>query len=302
MIRRPVNLPVSFVRHALVVQRVGLGGRMSVERTRRYLDVLGAGLPMPVGTRTAWTSLGGVRTLVVTAPSSDPSRAILYFHGGGYTVGSPGSYRSMAGFLAGSSGATVYLPQYRLGPEHPFPAARDDALAAYRALTERPGSGGRSVVVGGDSAGGGLAVVLARAAMDGGLLAPAALVLASPWVDLTQRSSRKRDRIVSDEWGQINVASYVGAGDAADPGVSPALGRLDGLPPMLIHVGSEEILLPQIEQFAGRLRAAGVAVDLREYGWMWHVAHLQAGLTRLAAEATNELGAYAGAALDAQLT
>lgn len=296
---RPVNLPLSFVRAALVLQRFGLGGRMSIGRSRRYLDVLGATLPMPAGTRTEWTVLGGVRTLVVSAPSADPSRAVLYFHGGGYTVGSPGSYRSMAGFLSGSSGATVYLPQYRLGPENPFPAARDDAVAAYRALIGRPELAGRPVVVGGDSAGGGLAVVLARTAVDAGLPAPAALVLVAPWVDLTQRSARKRDRIVSDAWGQINVASYVGSGDPSDPAISPSLGRLAGLPPMLIHVGSEEILLPQIEQFADRARAAGVEVDVREYGWMWHVAHLQAGLTRRAADVTAELGAYAGAALAA---
>ena len=140
---------------------------------------------------------------------------------------------------------------------------------------------------------------MTRTAIDTGLPSPAALILAAPWVDLTQRSDRRRDRVVSDAWGHINVASYVGHGDASDPGVSPSLGRLDGLPPMLIHVGSEEILLPQVEQFADRVRAAGGVVELREYGWMWHVAHLQAGLTRRAADVTVELGAYAGAALDA---
>ncbi|MEP6853641.1 MAG: alpha/beta hydrolase [bacterium] len=318
-----MHLPLVIVRGGLFLQRAGLGGRMPLPLARRYLDRLGAGLPAPAGTTSRWTMLGGRRTLVVS-PSGDFSadRAILYFHGGGYTVGTPAAYRSTAGFLARASGAPVYLPDYRLAPEDPFPAARDDALAAYAELTEPtrrrlvgPSGDGsasdgasteRRVVLAGDSAGGGLAVVAARNALDAGLRAPVGLALLSPWVDVGERIGepsvagvpvRDRDRIVRASWGDFNARSYTAGVDAADPDISPINAELAGLPPMLIHVGTEELLLGQVRHFAERAAAAGVDVELTEYDWMWHVAHLQAGLLGAAAEAADELGRFAGARL-----
>jgi monoterpene epsilon-lactone hydrolase len=290
---KPRNLPPRVVRAGLVTQRLGLGGPMSLSRSRRYLDRLARGLPFPGGVSRDWTMLGGRRTLRLTPVDAHPDAAVLYLHGGAYTVGSAVSYSSLGGFLAAASSATVYLPDYRLAPEDPFPAALDDARAAYLELRDRRAH----VVVGGDSAGGGLSVAAARAVIDAGAPAPIALVLASPWVNLAQRSERPRDHVVSDKWGQTSAAMYAGSIGVLDSRVSPGLGNLVGLPPTVIHVGTSEILLPQVREFAVALEAAGVDVTLREYGWMWHVAHLQAGLTKPAADAIADFGDFIRARL-----
>ncbi len=292
MTARLLTVPVRFAGVPIALQRPGLGGPLPLAWQRRYLDAVARTLAQPAGITISWTLLGGRRAMVLTPAEAEPGRAILYLHGGSYTVGSATSHRSLGAFLAAASAATVYLPEYRLAPEHPYPAALDDAIEAYRDLTDRVGGAPAHLVVGGDSAGGGLATAMARRVIDEGLGSPAALVLIAPWLDPAQRSPKRRDRVVRDRWGIGSAAAYADRTALTDPGVAPLRGRLTGLPPTLIHVGTEELLLPQAREFAILARAAGVDVTLREFDWMWHVAHAQSGLFAPARAAVDDLGAF----------
>ncbi len=289
---KPRALPSRSAQLAIWAQRPGLGGPLPIKAQRRWLDAAAATLPVPGGTRTEWTTLGGVRTLRVACGDADPSGAVLYLHGGAFTVGSARSHRSLAAFLSRASGYPVFLLEYRLAPEHPYPAALDDAAAAFAALAARYQLPSDQIVIGGDSAGGGLAVATAqRLAGDGGG-APAALALIAPWVDPLRVPDNKRDRVVRERWGRRSAAAYIGQSDPATPGIAPRNGDLAVLPPTLVHVGTEEILLPQIRDFVMAVTAAGGEITLHEFPWMWHVAHAHAGLFGRAAEAVDELGGF----------
>jgi acetyl esterase/lipase len=214
---------------------------------------------------------------------------VLYLHGGGYTAGSPITHRSLAAFLAREVGAAVYVPDYRLAPEHPYPAALDDAVAAYLEL-DGP------IAIAGDSAGGGLAVAAAlRLAAQG--VHPAALALISPWTDPTDDDvSRSRDLVVNVAQGRRAAAAYgAGLADPHDPGFAPMYADpadLAGLPPTLVHVASTELLHDQVLRFVARLQAAGADVTLRELPGLWHSAHAQAGLLRQARDAVADVGGF----------
>lgn len=210
-------------------------------------------------------------------PGTRADAAVLYLHGGGYTIGSPRSHRHLAAAIARAAGTSALLPDYRLAPEHPFPAALDDALAAYRWLLER-GLAPERIVVAGDSAGGGLAVATLLALRDRGLPQPAAGVCISPWVDLTcsgatYATKAAVDPIVTREGVGAMAQAYVGAGDPKAPLVSPLYADLAGLPPLLIQVGSDEVLLDDALGLSERARAAGVDVKVEEWPDMVHVWH-----------------------------
>ena len=290
-----MRLPLPVVRAGLVLQRAGLHARLPVGMSRRYLDLIArVSLVAPSGTMSEWTELSGRRTLLVRAratPRPVP-RSVLYLHGGAYTVGSAASYRSMAGFLAASADADVYLPEYRLAPEHPYPAAVNDVVDGWTELVTDRGLDPASIVVGGDSAGGGLTVTSVRRVLDAGGAGPGGLMLLSPWVDIGQRSPRTRDHLVSDELGRRAARMYAGGLPLDDPGVSPTYARLDGLPPTLIHVGTDELQAPQIIDFAARLETAGVDVTVTQYDWMWHAAHIHAALLQSAVDAIGDLGQF----------
>jgi acetyl esterase/lipase len=204
--------------------------------------------------------------------------AVLYLHGGGYVIGSPRSHRHLAAAIATAAGASALVPEYRLAPEHPFPAAVDDAVAAYRWLLEKNVAPSR-IVIAGDSAGGGLTVATLLALRDGGLPRPAAGVCISPWVDLTcslpSHATRKAvDPIVTREAvGAMALAYLGGRGATTTPLASPLWGDLHGLPPLLVHVGDDEVLLDDSVQLAENARAAGVDVTLEVWPHMIHVWH-----------------------------
>jgi epsilon-lactone hydrolase len=236
-----------------------------------------------------WLRPSGVRT----------DAAVLYLHGGGYVIGSPRSHRHLAAAIARAAGTAALLVDYRLAPEHPFPAALDDALAAYQWLLGRGLVPGR-IVVAGDSAGGGLTVATLLAARDRSLPLPAAGVCISPWVDLTcsgatYATKAAVDPIVTRQSVSMMAEAYTGRGDPKAPLVSPLYADLRGLPPLLVHVGSDEVLLDDALGLADRARTAGVDVTLEEWPAMIHVWHWFLPMLAEAERAVGVIGRFARA-------
>jgi len=228
---------------------------------------------------------------------------VLYLHGGGYVIGSPRSHRHLAAAVARASAARALLLDYRLAPEHPFPAALDDAVAAYEWLLGQ-GLDARRIVVAGDSAGGGLTVATLLALRDRGRPLPAAGVCISPWVDLTcsaqsYTSKAAVDPIVTQESVTMLAKAYVGAGDVKAPLVSPLYANLAGLPPLLVHVGSDEVLLDDALGLGERARKAGVDVQVEEWPAMIHVWHWFQPMLEDAERATKAIGEFVRARLTA---
>jgi monoterpene epsilon-lactone hydrolase len=210
-------------------------------------------------------------------PSAELGRVVLYLHGGGYVIGSPRSHRHLAAAIAGAAGASALLLDYRLAPEHPFPAAVEDATAAYRWLLDQAIAPER-IVIAGDSAGGGLTVATLLALREARVPLPAGGVCISPWVDLTcsgasYRTMAEADPIVRRAGVEEMALAYLGATSPRTPLASPLFADLRGLPPLLIHVGRDEVLLDDAVQLAERARAAGVDVTLDIYERMIHVWH-----------------------------
>ena len=210
-------------------------------------------------------------------PSAVPGRVVLYLHGGGYVIGSPRSHRHLAAAIAGAAGASALLLDYRLAPEHPFPAAVEDATAAYRWLLDQA-TAPEHIVIAGDSAGGGLTVATVLALREARVPLPAGGVSISPWVDLTcsgasYATKAAADPIVRRAGVEEMARAYLGATPPRTPLASPLFADLRGLPPLLIHVGSDEVLLDDAVQLAERAKAAGVDATLEIYDRMIHVWH-----------------------------
>ncbi|GAA4477487.1 alpha/beta hydrolase [Rhodococcus olei] len=283
----------------LVAANLGLFYRLALHRSlpapvaRRILDAGAVVQRLPRDTVVRRTTLAGRPAERVTVGATERRTAVLYLHGGGYTLGSPTTHRSVAAHLARETGAAVYVLDYRLAPEHPYPAAFEDAVAAFLQIVTEHGFTPDRVAVAGDSAGGGLALATARRLIDRHGVRPAALGLIAPWVDPGARDAPfPRDLVVNTGWSYRAAAAYLGGGDRTDPGFAPLLGDLSGLPPTIVHVGTGEVLHPQVVELVGRLRGAGVTVTFTEYPTLWHVAHLQASLVRDADDAVRELGGF----------
>jgi monoterpene epsilon-lactone hydrolase len=234
-------------------------------------------------------------------PHARTDAAVLYLHGGGYVIGSPRSHRHLVAAIAGAAGTAALLVDYRLAPEHPFPAALEDALAAYQWLLGRGLAAGR-VVVAGDSAGGGLTVATLLAIRDRGLPRPAAGVCISPWVDLTcsgatYATKAAVDPIVTRQSVTMMAQAYAGAGDPKAPLLSPLYADLRGLPPLLVQVGSDEVLLDDALGLGERARAAGVDVTVEEWPAMIHVWHWFLPMLAEAERAIGVIGDFVRARL-----
>ena len=220
---------------------------------------------------------------------------VLYFHGGAYLYGSTGTHREMLCRLVLESDARVVGLNYRLAPEHPFPAAFEDAVAAYRALLDS-GVAPSGLVLAGDSAGGGLVAATLIAARDAGLPLPAAAALICPWVDLAARGGSLASNERSD-WG-LQVAfdawarTYLAGASPEDPRASPLHADLRGLPPLLVQVGEAEMLHDQVVAFAARTQAAGVETFLRVWPDMVHDWHFLAMAHEAGRNALAEIGAF----------
>ncbi len=269
----------------------------SVEERRAAMDALAAATPLPEGVEVRPVTAGGVPAEVVVAPGVDPDARILYLHGGGYTSGSLVTHRAHVARLSTACGCPVLNVAYRLAPEHPFPAAVDDAVAAYRWLLDADGVDPGRVALAGDSAGGGLAAATLVALRDAGERLPAAGALISPWTDLTMTSPTYESRCDADplcsrETLAPQAAAYLDGEDPTHPLASPLHADLRGLPPLLVHVGDAEVLLDDSLQLAARATAAGVDCTLEVVPEMIHVWHLFAEFAPEGAEAVERLAAW----------
>jgi|TARA_B100001105_G_scaffold164403_1_gene132190 acetyl esterase/lipase len=257
-----------------------LGPDNSMEKMRTGLERFGRFTRRNVADWSEVT-VGGIPAVRVT-PRTEPSGLhVLYLHGGAYNMGSPMSHLGLVSQIVMRLGATATVVDYRLAPEHPYPAAIDDCTAAYRALLEEVPPG--SLVVAGDSAGGGATLATMVAARDAGDRLPACLYLLSPWTDLTlsgetHQTKRSVDPLIPRggieghlQLMEDMIDGYRGGADAGHPGISPLFADLTGLPPILVQVGADETLLSDSTMLADRAEAVGVEVDLDVVDGMWHV-------------------------------
>lgn len=263
---------------------------------RAALENLAALMPPPADVRFTPVDAGGVPAEWVAAPGAGADRAVLYLHGGGYCIGSITTHRQLAADVSRAAAARVLLIDYRLGPEHRFPAAVDDATRACRYLID---SGVRptQTAIAGDSAGGGLTAATLLALRDARAPLPAAGVCLSPWFDLTtsgasMQSKAAIDPIVQRESLQRMADAYLGAADPKTALASPLFADLTRLPPLLVHVGTAEILLDDSTRFAEGARAADVDVTLEVWDDMVHVWHAFAFLLPEARQAIERIGAF----------
>ena len=282
-------------REALRLVHKTIMPRLPTPAQRRWLDAVAllAPLPRDVSAEPAADAPFPTKR-IAAAEAREEDGAILYLHGGGFVTGSWKTQKTIAAGLSRSSGRPAYMPEYRLAPEHPFPAALDDALATYGWLLER-GVEPASIVISGDSAGGGLALAAAHAIRDETLPMPGALYLVSPWVDLTLSSpsiDRVADPTLNVAWVGGGARAYAGSADPSDPRISPLFAEQAGLPPVLIHAGSEEIFVDECRDLADRLEAAAVDVELKVYDGMWHEFQVHAPLVRRSTEALEAAGEF----------
>jgi len=273
-----------------------LAERIPVSIQRRWSAWVGLLLIGPRGFKVRRGVIAGTPTLQIDSAGSPSDRGVLYLHGGGYVLGGAGSHTKLAAHIGHATRARVWLPEYRLAPEHAYPAAVDDALAVYTALISA-GQAPAKLTLAGDSAGAGLVLATALAIRDAGMPMPASLVLLSPWVDLSLGGESivtraKRDPMLSRSWLTWCADGYRGKASASLEGCSPLFANLQGLPPLLIQVGSEEVLLSDAERLAERARRAGVPVSLRRYDGLWHVFQFHVGMLREADASVAEIGRF----------
>jgi len=253
--------------------------------------------PLPDSVAREPGTLGGIPGEWLRPEGADPARALLYFHGGGYVLGSTRSHRHMVAALAAGAGVHAFSADYRLAPEHPFPAAVEDGAAAWQGLLES-GIDPARAVIGGDSAGGGLTVAVLVKARDDGLPMPAGGLCISPWTDMTLEAGSYATKADSDPMvkkDQIERWTGVYLGDDTDrrhPWASPLYADLEGLPPLLVQVGSEEVLLDDSVSLAEAARRAGIEVQLTVADEMIHVWHWFDRLLDRASEGLDEAAAF----------
>ncbi|MFC8085981.1 alpha/beta hydrolase [Streptomyces sp. NPDC057340] len=274
-----------------------LGGDLT--KMRRVFDEILGSAPVPDDVRTRTTDLGGVPAVEVRAGATGPAGGtVLYFHGGAYAIGSAAASVGLVSEIARRTAATVLSVDYRLAPESPFPAAVDDALAAYRTLLDR-GTPAGSIAVTGESAGGGLALALLLSIRDAGLPQPSSASVLSPWTDLTQSGGTMTTRAAADpaltrRALQTRAADYLAGADPRTPLASPLHADLRGLPPLLIQAGGREILLDDALRLAARAAHADVPVTLRTFPGAPHVFQGFAPLADEAAQALDQVAAFIG--------
>jgi len=225
-----------------------------------------------------------------------PDKVLFYLHGGGYVMGSCKSHRALIASIAQASEVRALSLDYRLAPEHPFPAALKDSLAAYQWLLQE-GISPRHIIIGGDSAGGGLCLATLISLRDKSIPLPAAAVCISPWTDLEGTGESMRTRASVDPMITVEACAmfrkhYARDHDLCSPLISPLYGNLHSLPPLLIHVGNDEILLDDSTRLADIAREAGVDATLKIWNDMWHVFHVLNPFLPEARQAIDEIGAF----------
>jgi monoterpene epsilon-lactone hydrolase len=270
--------------------------RGEVAELRSGFEALMQRIPVPGDVRKTNTAVGGVDAVEVTVDGIDSANVILYFHGGVYVIGSADSSVPLAADLARRTNAKVISVDYRLAPENPYPAAVEDARAAYEGLLSQ-GVHPRNIAISGESAGGGLTAAALLALRDADMPMPSSTFVMSPWVDLTLSGNTIVDRqdvdpILTGEALSLRVGDYVAGGNASDPRISPVFAGLYGLPPMLIQVGSHEILLSDAVRLAERAANDDVAVTLEVVPGVPHVFQAYAGVLEEGEAALNRAAAF----------
>jgi monoterpene epsilon-lactone hydrolase len=292
-----LRAPAPVVRGGMrLFARVAFNPSLPIERQRRNVEAtISRSLRPPRGTISTPTVLGGVSCERVVPPGDVSLGTVLYLHGGGFVLGSPRTHRSLSARVGRAARSVAVVPEYRLAPEHPYPAALDDVMAVYRALLDEGTDPGR-LAVAGESAGGGLALSLGVAARDAGLPLPAVIGMISPVTDLSADGGVRRvygprepvlTRPLVDEW----LAAYCADSDRSCAGLSPALGDLAGLPPLVLHSAADDPLLADSELLEKRARAAGASLLHERHPDLWHGFHILAGVLREADDAVAAFGA-----------
>jgi epsilon-lactone hydrolase len=272
-----------------------------VSEQRRQLRELLSAQPLPGDVTVTAAALGGVPTAEITVAGVEPRHVVLYFHGGVYVMGDAFLAADLASQVGRRTRAKVISVDYRLAPEHPYPAAVDDALAAYEALLDN-GTAPSDVVFAGESAGGGLAIATLVNARDHQLPQPAAVFVMSPYADLTLAGTTLEtkgtaDPLLSREALQARVADYTAGQDAALPLISPLFADLSGLPPLIIQAGTHEVLLDDALRLARRAATADVAVTLDITPGVPHVFQAYHQILDEAAAALDRAGQFLSAQL-----
>jgi monoterpene epsilon-lactone hydrolase len=275
-----------------------------LQTQRAYLERQGRRARVPREIQVQSTSIGQTYAEWLRPREARPGVALLYLHGGGYTIGSCSAYRALVARIAAASGADALIIDYRLAPEHPFPAALTDARTAYGWLLQRGLSGDRIVVIG-DSAGGGLALALTVGLRDQAQPLPAAVIGMSPWLDLTtsgktMKTLAQDDPLITWEACVLNARRYVGDHQPWEPLISPHFANPAGLPPIYIQVGQHEVLRSDSESFVRAARQAGVQVRFEIWPGMWHVWQAFAPWVPEANRAIQLIGEFAQARLGQQ--
>ena len=267
-----------------------------VTTVRKRLDLLMGMAPTAWGVRVRKDSVAGLYAEWLTPADTPQDKLLLYWHGGAYVMGSCKSHRPFVSHIARQAGVRALLPEYRLAPEHPFPAAVEDSVNVYRALLQQGYEPG-NIVVGGDSAGGGLAVAMLLSLRDAGDPLPGAVILLSPWLDLSGQGESMITRADRDPWFHAQhlakiTRHYCDEGELTKALASPVFADASGLPQTLIQVGNDELLLSDSERFAENIRAGGGQVEIDVWPHMWHVWQMFIGLMPESRRAVEKLGAY----------
>ena len=285
-------------------KRATARGQVTLAEQRASFDTDMGAVPLAHGCSVESLDLSGIPSEKITPSGAAPGKALLYLHGGGHVIGSLKSHRHLVSRLAVAAGVAAFHIDYRLAPEHPYPAALEDALKVYKQILAT-GIAPEDMVVGGESAGGNLATALLLKVREDGLPQPAGLYLLSPWLDMTTagESYQKigaRDPIITREGIEMVAAAYLG-GKPDNAFTSPVRADLAGLPPMLIQVGSEEVLLSDSLTFANRAAMAGVEVKLHVWPEMPHAWPLFHVFIRAGLAAIDEASQWMRQRLDTEL-
>jgi monoterpene epsilon-lactone hydrolase len=267
-----------------------------IQEQRRQMDELMTAMPPPEGSSFEAENAGGVPARWIKFSGMPTDRVIFYLHGGGYSMGSPASHRQMVSYISKAAGVPALSLDYRLAPEHPFPAAVEDGVAGYQWLLKQ-GFNPKKIAMAGDSAGGGLTVATLVALRDGGNPMPACGICISPWADLTGESETYITNTDIDP--MINVpdikamaALYLNGREPKTPLASPIFADLTGLPPLLIQVGSDEVLLGDSLALDRKAKTSGVDSTLEMWQDMIHVWHFFSTMLQEARDAVDRIAEF----------
>lgn len=281
----------AFLRNTLKEQRLSIAeNRVRTDKTARMMS------RVPKNIKVETVEIDNLRSAWIRPAGARLNQVVLYLHGGGYVTGSIASHLMMCIPMVQTLQMTLLLPEYRLAPEHPFPAALEDTLKVYRWLLAE-GFLPANIIIAGDSAGGGLSVATTLALRDAGEPLPSGVICISPWVDLTLKgeshiSKAKTEALLKTDILHEWALSYTTEANLENPLVSPLYADFQGFPPLMIQVGSQEILLDDARMLSKKAKADGVIVDLKIWDGLWHVWHVLGSLIPESRQASEEIKGF----------